>query len=70
MDDVDSSSDEEEGDAEGMEAKSTQDLSSTSPEESTIPPNSQKRTHQPSPWDSDKETSPSAKISLKIMLAQ
>ena len=70
MDDIDSSSDEEEGDAEGMEANSSQDSPSTCPEESNVPQNSQKRTHESSPSDSDKETSPSAPLSLKIMPTQ
>lgn len=70
MDEVDSSSDEEEGDAEGMEAMSAQDPPSTGPKESTVPPNSQKRIHESSPSDSDKESSPSAQLSLQIMPAQ
>ena len=60
MDDSDFSSDEEEGDAEGMDAKLAQDPPSTCPEDSNVPPNSQKITHESSPSDSDKETSPLA----------
>jgi len=38
MDDFDSSSDEEEGDAEGMDTKQAQDPPSTGPEDSYVPP--------------------------------
>lgn len=47
-----------------------QDPPSTSPEESTVPPISQKRTHESSPLDSDKETSSLTRLSLQIMRAQ
>ena len=60
VDDFDSSSDEEEGDEEGMDASLAQDPPSTGPEESTVPPISQKRTLESSPSDSNKEISPSA----------
>ena len=70
MDVFDSGSDEEDEDEEDMDAMSAQDSPSTGPEESIIPPNSQKRTHESSPSDSDKEISPSAQLSLQIMPTQ
>lgn len=70
MDDLDSSSDEEAEDAEGMETNQAQDLPSTGCEDTSVPPNSQKRTHESSPSDSDKESSPSAQLSLQIMPVQ
>ena len=70
MDDLDSSSDEETGDAEGMETKQAQDPPSTGCEDSSVPPNSQKRNHESSPSDSNKESSLSAQLSLQIMPVQ
>ena len=71
MDDIDSfSSDEEEEEAEGEDAKQSQDPPLASPEESNVPPNSQKRNHESSPSDSDKETSPTAQLSIQIVPAQ
>ena len=67
---MDFSSDEEEGEAEGEKAMQPQDPPSASPEESNVPPNSQKRTHESSPSDSDKETSPTAQLSLQVVPAQ
>ena len=67
MDDIEFSSDEEEGEAEGVDAKPSQDPPWASPEESNVPPNSQKLTHESSPSDSDKETSPTAQFRLQIV---
>lgn len=53
-----------------MDATLAQDAPSTVPVEPSVPPISQKRTHESSPSDSDKDTSPSAQLSLQITPAQ
>ena len=53
-----------------MDASLAQDPTSTGPEESTIPPLSQKISLETSPSDSDKEISPSAQLSLQILPTQ
>ena len=67
MDDFSSSSDEEEENEDGMEDSPAQDPPPTAPMESSAPPLSQKRSHETSPSDSDKELSPAAQLRLLIL---
>lgn len=66
--DVFSSSEEE--DEEVMDAMPAQESLSTSPEDVAVPPISQKRTHESSPSESDKDISPLAQHNLQILPAQ
>lgn len=70
--DVFSSSDEEneEEDEEVMDETPEQVAPSARHEEATVPPISQKRTHESSPSGSDKELSPTAQRFLQIVQAQ
>lgn len=70
MDDFDFITDDEEEMAEDMEAKLAQDLPSTELVDLSIQPISQKRNHESSPSDSDKEISPSRQLNLQIFLDQ
>lgn len=70
MDDFDSSSDEEEVDEDGMDASLAQDPPPPGPEEASAPPLSQKRSHEKSPSDSDKELSPTAQLSVQVFPSQ
>jgi len=67
MDDFSSSSDEEEVKEDEMDASLAQNPPPTGPEESSAPALSQKRSHETSPSDSDKEISPSAQRSLLVL---
>lgn len=70
MDDFDFSSNEEEENEEGEVAKMAQDPPSAEPENLSVQPISQKRNHESSTLDSDKEISQSSQLSLQIMPAQ
>ena len=70
MDDFNFSSDEEEENEEEVAAKMVQDPPSVEPENLSIQPSSQKRIHESSTLDSDKENSQSSQLSLQIMPAQ
>ena len=66
MDDFDFSTDGEEETAEDMEANLAQNPPQTELEDLSVQPISQKRIHESSPSDLDKETSPSSQLSLQI----
>ena len=70
MDDFDFRSDEEEEIKEGEAAAPEPDPSLADPTVASVTPASQKRNHETSSSDSDKETSPSALLSLQISPAQ
>lgn len=70
MDDFYFSSDEEEENKEGLAESSARDPPSTGPGDASVPPISQKRNHESSTSDSDKDISPSAHLSFQIMPAQ
>lgn len=62
-----SSSDEEEENEDGMADSPAQNLAPTGPVEPSAPPLSQKRTHETSPSDSDKEISPSSQRGTLVL---
>lgn len=66
MDDFDFSTDDEEENMEDLDAKLAQDPPLAEHMDSSIQPILQKRNHESSPSDSDKESSPSAQPSLQI----
>lgn len=69
MDDPDSSSSDEEGTgAEEANIENVKDSPMAGPEDPSAPPIPQKRTHETSSSDSDKESPPSAQNILQLVL--